>query len=374
MKVAFVDQAGDETGGAQESLALLLGHLPQTVDPDIILFGDGRYAQRLREMGLRVHVLATPTAIAGATREGVSLQSGFAALGMLGGLITLLRRLQPSVVHTNTVKAHVVGGVAARIGNVPTVAHFRDVLEGRGRTLVRSAARVASRERIAISSLVARSFALPHTSVIENPLELGAYANLPGRSDARERLGLPRDKPIVVLVGRINRWKGHDRFLRAAAAIAPAAHFVIAGAPRFRDADFLPELHAMVQANGLRESVTFLDWLEDPRVLFAAADVNVNCSTREPFGRTVIEAAAAGVPTVCFDDAGVAEFMRDGDGGTVVRAGDEAGLTAAIATYVAMDATERGRTGRTAATWARRFAADRHAARVTEILERAAQR
>lgn len=374
MKVAFVDQAGDETGGAQESLALLLAHLPQSVDPDIILFGGGRYAQRLRGMGLRVHELATPAELAGATREGVSLQSGVAAFGMLGGLVTLLRRLRPAVVHTNTVKAHVVGGAAARIGNVPTVAHFRDVLEGRGRTLVRSAARVASRERIAISSLVAESFALPHTSVIENPLELAAYAHLPDRRDARERLGLPQDKPIVILVGRINRWKGHDRFVRAAAAIAPAAHFVIAGATRFRDADFLPELHAQVDAGGLRESVTFLDWLEDPRVLFAAADINVNCSTREPFGRTVIEAAAAGVPTVCFDDAGVAEFMRDGDGGTVVRAGDEAQLIAAIAAYVAMDAEGRKRAGRAATHWAQRFAAERHATRVTEILERAARR
>jgi glycosyltransferase involved in cell wall biosynthesis len=129
----------------------------------------------------------------------------------------------------------------------------------------------------------------------------------------------------------------------------------------------------MVDALGLKERITFLDWLDDPRLLLAAADVNVNCSTREPFGRTVIEAAAAGVPTVCFDDAGVAEFMQDGVTGTLVPAGDEERLGDAIAASVALDPAGREAAGMRAKVWSQRFTADRHAARVAEILERAAQ-
>lgn len=352
---------------------MLLSHLPPEIQPDVILFGEGRYANRLRAMGLRVHVLAVSGALSGATRESVSWRSVLAARQTFAQLVRLLRELKPAVAHTNTVKAHVVGGAAARMCDLPTVAHFRDVLVGRGRTLVREVSRFASRERIAISSSVARSFALARTSVIENPLELEAYAHLLSRDEARKKLGLPSHTPIVALVGRINRWKGHDRFLRAAAAIGPRAHFVIAGAPRFRDADFLPELHAMVDSLGLREHVTFLDWLEDPRELFAAIDLNVNCSTNEPFGRTVIEAAAAGVPTVCFDDAGVAEFMHDGRAGTVVAAGDERALTQAIFAFVAMDGIASARAGSQAKSWAQRFAAGSHAMRVTEILRRVAE-
>jgi glycosyltransferase involved in cell wall biosynthesis len=294
---------------------------------------------------------------------------------MVAEIVRVLGRLKPAVAHTNSVKAHVIGGAAARICNVPSVAHFRDVLEGRGRDVVRNVAQATSRERIAISSLVARSYALPRTSVIENPLDLAAYAELPSRDEARAKLGLPQGKPVVALVGRINRWKGHDRFLRAAGRIAPRveAHFVIAGAPRFRDADFLPELRQMVDTLGLADRVTFIDWLDDPRILFAATDVNVNCSTREPFGRTVIEAAAAGVPTVCFDDAGVAEFMRDGLSGTVVPAGDDACLAEAIAVNAAANFAQRKEKGARAKLWSRRFTADRHAARVTEVLQRAAQ-
>jgi glycosyltransferase involved in cell wall biosynthesis len=376
MRVAFVDQSGDDIGGAQVSLALLLRYLPPSLDPDVVLFGEGRYAEHLRAMGLRVHILPAPKILSSATREKISLRAALAAQWMVLELARVLARLKPAVAHTNSVKAHVVGGAAARICNVPSVAHFRDVLEGRGRSVVRNVAQATSRERIAISELVASSYALPRTSVIENPLDLDAYAALPRKDEARAKLGLPQEKPIVALVGRINRWKGHDRFLRAAARVpAPLqAHFVIAGEPRFRDSDFLPELRRLVGTLGLEDRVTFVDWLDDPRVLFAASDVNVNCSTREPFGRTIIEAAAAGVPTVCFDDAGVAEFMRDGLTGTIVPAGDEERLAAAIAASAAMDPASRKEAGARAKHWSRRFTADRHAAQVGEVLARASVR
>jgi glycosyltransferase involved in cell wall biosynthesis len=234
----------------------------------------------------------------------------------------------------------------------------------------------SSTERIAISSMVAINYGLPKTSVVENPIDLSAYRSLSPSRDARCTLGLPSDGRLVVLVGRINRWKGQDKFLRAASAIPreSGAHFVIAGAPRFRDADFLPELRAMAETPHLRGRVTFLDWMDDPRDIFAAADLNVNCSIREPFGRTVIEAAAAGVPTVCFDDAGVAEFMVEENIGTVVPAGDERQLYAALLRQICMDDASLKRERDAARRWANRFDATRHAIRVAAILERASRR
>jgi len=376
VKTVFVDQASDETGGAQESLALLLAHLPPSIDPTVVLFGDGSYARRIRELGLNVHVLGAPTAIAGATRERISLGAARAAGSSVLQLTSLLARLKPAVVHTNSLKAHVVGGTAARLVGIPTVTHLRDVLDGRARTLVKSISAVSSRERIAISSLVAENFGLTATTVVENPLDLSAYEGLVSRTRAREALSLPPAARIVILIGRINRWKGHDRFLRAAAALPreAGAHFVIAGSARFRDADFLPELQQLARSPELSGRVSFIDWLEDPRELFAAADLNVNCSTREPFGRTVIEAAAAGVPSVVFDDSGVAEFMKPDGVGTIVPAGDELRLRDAIASYVTMENTDLDAARAKAKTWARRFEAKTHASRVAEILTRAARR
>ncbi|TAM73608.1 glycosyltransferase family 1 protein [bacterium] len=373
LRVAFIDQTGADAGGAEESLTLLLRHLPGDIDPLVVLFQEGAYAARLRALGLRVTVMPVSGGIAGSTREHPRLSG---ALGVPGAALRLaerLRREHIDVVHTNTLKAHVVGACAARLAGVPCVVHFRDILEGRSRLAMRLVAASCSRERIAISRAVARAYALPHTEVVPNPLDLRAATTFPARAEARAQLGIPDESPVFGMIGRINRWKGHDRFLRAAAAVVgeAAAHFVIIGAPLFRDADFVDELHAMAAALDLTPHVTFVPWLADPRPAYAALDVLCNCSTKEPFGRTSLEAAAAGVPTICFDDGGTAELIVDGESGLVVPAGDEAALTRAILAF-ACDERRRRSAGEAARALLPRYDACRHARSVSTILRRAA--
>jgi glycosyltransferase involved in cell wall biosynthesis len=113
--------------------------------------------------------------------------------------------------------------------------------------------------------------------------------------------------------------------------------------------------------------VSFVDWVDDARTVYAAIDVNVNTSNREPFGRTIIEAAACGVPSVCFDDSGVSETMQNGISGIVVRAHDETALAQALSFY-ASDAKRRAEASIAARTWSQRFDATLHARRVANIL------
>lgn len=373
LRVAFVDQTGADAGGAEESLTLLLRHLPGDFDPLIVLFQDGAFAARLRDLGLRTTIMPVAESISGSTRERPRLSGALAVPAAALRLADVLRHEHIDVVHTNTLKAHVVGACAARLAGVPCVVHFRDILEGRSRAAMRLVAAACSRERIAISQAVARSYALPRTAVVPNPLDLSMATEFPTRREARALLGIPDGVPIFGIVGRINRWKGHDRFLRAAAQVLrkTPAHFVISGAPLFRDADFVEELHAMVDELGLHPHVTFVPWLSDPRPAYAALDVLCNCSTKEPFGRTSLEAAAAGVPTICFDDGGTAELVVDGKSGLVVPAGDEAALARAMLTFAGEEA-RRNAAGEAARALLPRYDARRHAESVSEILRRVA--
>ena len=79
----------------------------------------------------------------------------------------------------------------------------------------------------------------------------------------------------------------------------------------FRDADYADELRAFSAAHGLDDRVHFVPWLDDVRLAYAASDVNVNCADDEPFGRTLIEAAACGVPSVAFAGGGTGEALVD---------------------------------------------------------------
>ena len=373
IRVAFVDQSGDLAGGAEESLALLLAQMPPDIDPVVVLFSDGAYARRLRERGLAVEVVGMPAVIATTKREKLTASAmGAAPLAALR-LWGTLRRLRADLIYTNSMKAHVIGAPAARIGGLPCVMHVRDIVDGRARAALRLIGARCSRRRIAISRAVANALALPNTDVVANPLDLGAYDALPGRTQARRALGIGSDEPLIAIVGRINRWKGHDRFIRIASRVArtSSARFAVVGEPLFRDADFVAELHALAATQGIADRLTFLPWQADPRPVYAAIDVLCNCSTNEPFGRTIIEAAAAGVPTVCFDDGGAAEAVVDGLTGTVVPSGDEAAFARALSDYVE-DPQRRAEAGAAARRDSLRFDARTHARRVFEIVRAAA--
>lgn len=371
LRVAFVDQTGGDSGGAQESFCLLLQHLPPDIDPRVIVFRDGAYAARLRDLGLRVEIMPIAQELQTLTREAASLRKVLLVPAAIIRYASYLRSENIDLVYTHTVKAHFIAAPAARLAGIPCVMHLRDILPGNGRRALRFIGRTCSREHIAISKAVAGAYDLPETTVVLNPIELKDYASLPVKEEARRALGLPVDAQVVGIVGRINRWKGHDAFLRIAAQLrAPNAHFVIAGSAIFRDQDFLAELERMVDQLDLRERVTFLPWTQDVRTVYAALDIVCNCSIQEPFGRTVIEAAACGVPSICFRDAGVSEELTDGLNGFVVDTADEAGF-ARVLEQALRDPHRLAQMSSAAKAFARRFAADTHAANVIHVLKKA---
>lgn len=369
MRVAFVNQSGDQLGGAEQSLALLLASLPESVHPRAILFNDGAFAERLRQLQIEPHIVHLPDALVETKRESFVGRGMVGVPGAVAALARAIAAIAPDVVYTNSVKAHLLATPAARLARVPAIAHLRDILEGPARTLLRTVLGGCTNRRIAISGAVRDTYALSKTAVIPNPLDLASYAQLPSREQARERLGLPKDGPLVTIIGRVNRWKGHDRFIRIAAALREREdlHFAIVGAPIFRDADFMDELRTQVHGSGIEERVHFIPWLDDPRVGYAASDVVANCSDNEPFGRTMIEAAACGVPSVCFDSGGTREAVQDGETGYVVPARDERRFADALRLLVE-NAPLRMQFAHAARSFAQHFDAATHARRVVDVL------
>ncbi|MBD5655334.1 MAG: glycosyltransferase [Candidatus Eremiobacteraeota bacterium] len=370
LRVAFVSQSGDVTGGAEESLALLLRHLPAAIDPRVVLFGEGAYARRLRGLGLDVSIVPFGDDVLHATREKF-LRTGFGAVSEIGRLRNAFVDLGVDVVHTNSVKAHVLGGTAARLAGLGTVMHLRDILTGTARRVLCTLARACASERIAISRSVADAYALKRTTVIYNPLDLEAYQNMPPCRAARRALDLPETGLVVGLVGRINRWKGHMTFLEVAARLAPRdITFAIVGEARFRDTEFVAELEERARQLELGSRVRFVPWVEDTRTVFAALDVNCNCSTREPLGRTILEAAACGVPSVAFDDGGPAEIVPQ-SGGIVVPAGDIAAYANAVERLLDTASSGAARDFRRASV--KTYDASEHASAVATVLQRVAR-
>ena len=237
-----------------------------------------------------------------------------------------IRDYRPDIVHTHTAKAGVLGRLAAATCRVPVRVHtfHGHVLHGyfnrwvtrlvrivEGLLARRTTALVAVGERVRDELLGAGIGRSDQYVVIPPGVALEA---LPDRVSARNGLGLPLNRPLVLFVGRLTAVKRPDRLIEAMALVLdrrPDAVLAIAG-----EGELLEETRS--RAEPLGESVRFLGWQRDIAGLYAAADCMVLTSDNEGMPVTLIEAAMAGVPSVTTDVGSAREVVLDGVTGLVV--------------------------------------------------------
>jgi len=338
MRLAIVNHLGDVGAGAEHSLLQFLVRLPASVEPVFFFFEDGAFAQSMRERFGSVTIVPMSARVASAKRDPLPFGAIPDSLSVAWRLTKALRAAAPDMVLTNSMKAHIIGSLAAKAAGLPCVNYVHDIVRGRALALLQVISRLCAVERLTCSNAVSASLNIAPSTAVYAPIEVARYKNLPDRTQALAALGLPDDGlPVVSLVGRIARWKGQDRFIRIALEILKEtdAHFVIVGSPIFGcDAAYVPELHAAVAAAEAQQRIHFVSWQNDMRNIYGASDICANCSTAEPFGRTSLEALASGIPIVCFDDSGICEVFRQGQGGTHVPAGDEVAFAHAVRCYL----------------------------------------
>ena len=182
---------------------------------------------------------------------------------------------------------------------------------------------VVCNSRAAASRLVDRGLPERNIAVIWNGLREAAFADTAP--------ALPK-VPSALRVGMIARMnslaKNHLVFLRAAARLRlefPHAEYLIAG-----DGPLRKELEAEAAQLALGDRVRFLGDRRDIPALLASLDVSVLPSASESLSNAILESMAAGVPVVASDVGGNPELVSE-DRGMLVAAGDEIGLSDALA-------------------------------------------
>lgn len=140
-----------------------------------------------------------------------------------------------------------------------------------------------------------------------------------------------RDANLVACAGRVVAGKGVDVVLAAFARLAPAfpsVRLVIAGG-----GPDLARYQEEAAAHGLAGRVDFLGAVPQARVLelFARAAIAVVPSFSEGLGLVMLEAMAAGCPTVVTDLPAIRDVVRPGENALVFPAGDSRALADALA-------------------------------------------
>jgi glycosyltransferase involved in cell wall biosynthesis len=155
------------------------------------------------------------------------------------------------------------------------------------------------------------------------------------RAAARAELAVAPDEALVGVFGRLQRWKGQDVFVAAAAEILrarPATRFVVVGGSVFGlEPEFFDSLKQAAAALGVGDRMRFTGFRNDVPRLMAACDVVCHSSrVPEPFGLVVLEAMVLGRPVVATAGGGPSEIIASPELGVLVPPEDPGAMARAV--------------------------------------------
>ena len=316
----------DAFGGTEQSMLHLLAHIDRRVFSPILLMTDPPLPDVIREArSLDIPVRSVPRA-RGATNVVAAIRLARALRG--GG--HLLHA------HLTWALGCAWAILSGRAVGLPIVATVQLFMPGPHVSLSRTTARLIPRlvdRYVAVSPHVAAAL----SSGLRVPSERIAIVpnGIPNRPwtmeerEARRRSSRARvfgaeSRPIVLVVARLERQKGHALLLRAAADL-PGIVFAFAGSGPGQ-----AELEREAALLGVADRVLFLGHRTDVPDLLAAADVFVLPSSNEGLPLALLEATAAGIPVVASDIGGNRDIVKDAETGLLVPVDDAKALGGAI--------------------------------------------
>lgn len=286
----------------------------------------------LEAAGATVHVVPMRRIT---TSGGVAWWAAY-ALGWpvaVGRLWRLGRAVGADVVHTNSLHSW-YGWAAAALLRRPHLWHAREVVtqSGAALRLERVLTRRFAALVVAASETVAAQLPGTRVDVVLDDADRRAFR--PARAGAfRAGAGIPDGAPLAVTASRLDTWKGVEVALDAWADVRsarPDAVLAVAGAVVAGKEAFADGLRRRAQAT---DGVVWLGERSDAADLVADADLLVALSTTaEPWGLSVVEALACGVPVVATALGGHVEILgrAEAGAGRLVPPGDAAAAAAAV--------------------------------------------
>ncbi len=248
-------------------------------------------------------------------------------------LYRLIRAAQPDLVHIHSrIGADVMGGIAARLAEVPIV-HSRRQDNPESRWAVALKYRLYDRV-IAISEGIGRvllSEGLPTEKLrcIRSAVDARPFQHSCDEAWFRAEFRLPEDSRVMGIVAQLIPRKGHRFLLQAMPELRrefPELHLIIFGKGA-AEAD----IREAIRSQGLERCVQLAGFRDDlPRIL-PCLDLLVHPALMEGLGVSLLQAASAGVPIVATQVGGIPEAVRDGLNGLLVPPGNVEALGQAIA-------------------------------------------
>jgi glycosyltransferase involved in cell wall biosynthesis len=273
----------------------------------------------------------------------------------------IARRRNVKLIHARSRAPAWSAALAAKMAGVPFVTTYHGIYNASNALkrlynsiMVRSDAVIANSEWTAAHIVREHGVARERITVIPRGVDLAEFdaAGIgPQRIETlRAAWGARQGEFVVLLPGRLTRWKGQAILIAALAQLERDAALagiraVFAGDAQGRD-DYVAELRAAVATASLQDRVVLVGHVGDMAAAYLASDIVISASTDpEAFGRVAAEAGAVGRPVIATDHGGARETVLAGVSGLLVPPGDAAALARAISDMIALGPEARAAMG-----------------------------
>ena len=322
--------SGDLWAGAEVQACTVIKELAKRNDIEVcaILMNEGRLAEELRSVPVPLRVID-------------ERRNGFPEL--VKKATHWVERQQIQVLHSHRYKENLLAVLLAKTCSVPYVVRTQHGMpepfsgvstlrQGIAQAIDWGVARLLTDRIVAVTEelrdqLGARLGSRERIVVIHNGLKLGEVASTLSKSEAKARLGLLPETPVIATVSRLVPIKRLDLFIKAASVTAqfePASQFVIAG-----DGPERQSIQALIEKEGLVSKVLLLGQCQTIYDVIRAADVLVLTSDHEGLPMVLLEAMQLGTPIVARRVGGLPEVL-DPDCGVLVPSPDPNSIAQAI--------------------------------------------
>lgn len=317
-----------ELGGAQENTLYTVANLDKEKFQPLLITGRGGYLDDKAKQipGLKIYF----------SRFLVRPVSPIKDIFALLRIYFILKKEKPTIVHTHSSKAGILGRWAAYWANIPVIIHTfhgfgfnpyqKKIIQKIFIWLEKKTAKI-SQSLIAVSEEnmkygVANNIGKAEQyKVIHSGIEMDKFSvPLEKQSVVGEELGLSEDNLVVGMVACFKIQKSPLDFVRMAELVKKEinlAKFVLIG-----DGELRGQIEKTIKNRNLAGDVFLLGWRQDIPELISIFDVFVLTSLWEGLPRVLLEALASGEPVVATDVNGNREVIKHGENGFLVKPGD----------------------------------------------------
>jgi len=330
--ISFISHSAETSGAERSLLDLIDGLKRRGVLSHVVLPSSGPIEVELKKRLISYDIMSYRwwTMVENEKKEKVEDDINVQAIA----LATLLDRINPDVVYTNTSVVN-VGALAAKIIGKPHVWHVREFgeldhnlkftlpLEERSKFICENS------ERVIYNSQAVEKYYNGQSNkrlVVYNNVSLNSTIGETDLLNSGEIFKNINAYKLAV-IGSVHEGKNQEDAIWAVkelTAMGINTELVIVGG---REGAYLEKLKGLVINNNLEKQVRFLGWLDKPDPVLRAMDVLIVCSKNEAFGRTIVEAMLAKKPVIGTRSGGIPEIITDEVNGLLYTPGRPEELT-----------------------------------------------